>query len=96
MTFLDMVTRKRGDRSKILLNQVDVMILQIIQSSKKEVSNRYLKAQLKINDLSLRNHIARLLDSNFITREKAPSENRYILRLTKDGSKVLTIFKKLI
>jgi len=91
-----MVARKVGDRSKILLNEVDVMILKIIKTSKKEVSNRHLKATLKINNLSLRNHLTRLIESGFIAREKAPKENRYVMALTKEGLKVLNLFEKFI
>jgi len=91
-----MVTRKVGDRSKILLNEVDVMILKIIKQSKEEVSNMHLKANLKINNLSLRNHLTRLLDFEFLTRKKAHKENRYILTITNNGLKVLNLFEKFI
>ena len=91
-----MVKRSIGDRSKILLNEVDVMILKIINTSKTEVSNRHLKAVLKINNLSLRNHLIRLLNSKFIKREKAPKENRYVMTLTKEGLNVLNTFEKFI
>ena len=91
-----MVERKRGDRSRILLNEVDVIILKIINKSKKEVSNRVLSATLNINHLSLRGHLNRLLGFEFISRKKALGENRYVITITKDGLKVLKSFEKFI
>ena len=87
--------RKEGDRSKILLNEVDVMILKII-TKKNEVAIMWLRDYLKISAISLRTHINRMVELNLITRNKIPKTNRSVLNLTKDGKDVLRIFEKAI
>lgn len=90
-----MIKRKEGDRSKILLNEVDVMILKII-TQKNEVAIMWLRDYLKISAISLRTHINRMVELNLITRNKIPKTNRSVLNLTKDGKEVLRIFEKAI
>ncbi len=95
LLFYLMVKRKEGDRSKIFLNEVDVMILKII-TQKNEVAIMWLRDYLKISAISLRTHINRMLELGLITRNKIPKTNRSILGLTKDGKDVLRIFEKAI
>lgn len=90
-----MVKRKEGDRSKILLNEVDVMIMKII-TQKNEVAIMWLRGYLKISAISLRTHINRMVELNLITRNKIPKTNRSVLNLTKDGKDVLRIFERAI
>ena len=90
-----MVKRKEGDRSKILLNEVDVMILKII-TQKEDVAIMWLRDYLKISAISLRTHINRMLELGLITRNKIPKTNRSILGLTKEGKEVLKIFGKVV
>jgi len=90
-----MVKRKEGDRSKILLNEVDVMILKII-TQKEDVAIMWLREYLKISAISLRTHINRMLELGLITRERVPKTNRSLLRLTKEGREVLKIFRKVV
>ena len=90
-----MVKRKEGDRSKILLNEVDVMILKII-TQKEDVAIMWLREYLKISAISLRTHINRMLELGLITRERVPKTNRSLLRLTKEGREVLRIFGKAV
>ena len=90
-----MVKRKEGDRSKILLNEVDVMILKII-TQKEDVAIMWLRDYLKISAISLRTHINRMLELGLITRERFPKTNRSILGLTKEGREVLRIFGKVV
>jgi len=90
-----MVKRKEGDRSKILLNEVDVMILKTI-SQKEDVAIMWLRDYLKISAISLRTHINRMLELGLITRNKIPKTNRSILKMTKEGEEVLKIFGKAI
>ena len=90
-----MVTRKEGDRSKILLNTVDVIILELT-SKRKEVFTLWLKDYLNINNHSLRNHIKRLVDSGFITKTRVEGTNKYLLHITPLGEEVLKIFGKII
>ena len=90
-----MVKRKEGDRSKILLNEVDVMILKII-TQKEDVAIMWLREYLKISAISLRTHINRMLELGLITRERVPKTNRSILKMTKEGKEVLRIFGKVV
>ncbi len=90
-----MVKRKEGDRSRILLNEADVMIMKII-TQKKEVAIMWLREYLKMSAISLRAHINRMLELNLITRNKVPKTNRSILGLTKNGKDVLRIFEKAV
>lgn len=89
-----MASRKKGERGDILFNRVDLLILKIIDTSKKEVSIMWLRDYLKINAISLRTHINRMQELGFITREKVPKTNRSILNLTTEGKKVLEVFEK--
>lgn len=93
--FFRMVERKSGDRSEILLNTVDVIILDLVHK-RKEVFTLWLNEYLKINNKSLRNHIARLEDSKFITKNQVEGTNKYLLHITPAGEKVLEIFGKII
>jgi DNA-binding HxlR family transcriptional regulator len=90
-----MVERNAGDRSKILLNTVDVIILNLV-SKRKEVFTLWLNEHLKINNKSLRNHITLLENSKFITKEQVEGTNKYLLHITPLGEKVLEIFGKII
>lgn len=91
-----MVTRKRGEVSKILLNEVDVMILKILDKNKDKITILGLREILKINALSERTHINRLLEFKFITKERVEGKNKYILNITPLGRDVLNIFRKLV
>jgi DNA-binding HxlR family transcriptional regulator len=90
-----MAERKSGDRSKILLNEVDVIILKLA-NQRKEVFTLWLNEYLKINNHSLRNHITRLEDSKFITKDQVEGTNKYLLHITPTGEKVLKIFEKFV
>lgn len=90
-----MVKRKEGDRSKILLNTVDVIILDLV-NKRKEVFTLWLNEYLKINNKSLRNHITRLEDSKFITKDQIKGTNKYLLHITSLGEDVLRIFGKFV
>lgn len=91
-----MVERKRGDRSKILLNEADVLILDILNKNKDKIGVLGLREMLKISAISERTHIDRLVDSNFITKEKIKGTNKYLLNITSIGKEVLNIFNKII
>lgn len=87
--------RKHGDRSKILLNEADVLILEILNKERDKIGILGLRKMLNISAISERTHIKRLVNSKFITKEKVKGENRYILNITPLGKEVLNIFKKI-
>ena len=91
-----MVTRKRGDVSKILLNEVDVIILKILDKNKDKISILGLRGILKINALSERTHIDRLVEFKFITKERVKGQNKFHLNITPLGKDVLSIFEKFV
>ena len=91
-----MVTRKRGDVSKILLNEVDVIILKILDKNKDKISILGLRGILKINALSERTHIDRLVEFKFITKERVKGQNKFHLNITPLRKDVLSIFEKLV
>ena len=65
-----MAYRKRGDRSKILLNSVDVLILDILDKNRDEITMLSLSKILKLNSLSERTHINRLVNHKFIIKKR--------------------------
>jgi len=90
-----MAERKRGDRSKVLLNEVDVIILKL-SSQRKDVFTLWLKNYLHINNISLRTHITRLDKFKFITKKRVDGTNRYLINTTPLGEEVLKIFGKFV
>jgi len=91
-----MITRKKGDRSKILLNEVDVMILDVLDKNKDKFSVLTLKKKLKMSNLSGRIHINRLVDSKFISKVRVEGQYKYVLNITPLGKDVLKIFSKVM
>lgn len=91
-----MAERKRGEVSRILLNEVDVIILKILDKNKDKITILGLRGILKINALSERTHIDRLVEFKFITKEKVKGMNKFILNITPLGKEVLSIFEKFI
>jgi len=90
-----MVLRKEGDRSKILLNEVDVVILKLA-SQKKEVFTLWLHKHLKLNNKSLRTHLGRLEEFKFIKKTNVEGTNKYLIKITPAGEEVLKIFGKFV
>ena len=91
-----MTYRKRGDRSKILLNSVDVLILDILDKNKDEITMLSLSKILKLNSLSERTHINRLVNHKFIIKKRVIGQNKFILNITPLGEDVLKIFGKAV
>ena len=76
-----MAYRKRGDRSKILLNSVDVLILDILDKNRDEITMLSLSKILKLNSLSERTHINRLVNHKFIIKKRVIGQNKFILNI---------------
>ena len=91
-----MITRKKGDRSKILLNEVDVMILDVLNKNKDKFSVLSLKKKLKLSNIAGRKHIKRLVESKFITKIRVEGQYKYVLNITPLGKDVLKIFSGLV
>ena len=96
MTYLTMVTRRKGEVGKILLNEGDVKILLVLEANKDKFSVLSLKDKLKLSNLSGRRHIQRLVDSKFITKEKVEGKNKFLLNITHLGKDVLKIFSRFV
>jgi len=96
MILYNMITRKKGDRSKILLNEVDVMILDVLDKNKDKFSVLSLKEKLKMSNLSGRIHINRLVESKFISKVRVEGQYKYVLNITPLGKEVLKIFSKVM
>lgn len=90
-----MVLRKAGDRSEILLNTVDIIILDLA-SKRKEVFTLWLHEYLKLNHKSLRTHLERLEEFKFITKNLVEGTNKYLIKPTPLGEEVLKIFGKFV
>ena len=90
-----MVLRKEGDRSDILLNTVDIIILRLA-SQRKEVFTLWLHEYLKLNHKSLRTHLTRLIKFGFIIKTNVEGTNKYLIKPTPLGEEVLKIFGKFI
>ena len=90
-----MALRKAGDRSRILLNEVDVIILKLA-SQRKEVFTLWLNEYLKLNHNSLRTHLERLEEFKFITKNLVEGTNKYLIKPTPLGEAVLKIFGKFV
>ena len=89
------VKRKRGERSGILLNEVDLMILKVLNKNVDKVTILGLRDRLKLSQISERTHVDRLVASKFITKEKVKKKNKYILNITEQGKKILDIYSNI-
>jgi DNA-binding MarR family transcriptional regulator len=93
--FIMVVRRERGERSGILLNEVDLMILKVLSKNVDKVTILGLRDILKLSQISERVHVDRLVASKFITKVREEKKNKYILNITEQGKKVLEIYSKI-
>jgi len=73
---------KHGEKSKQILNELDLFILKIIIASdnkKEKISIGEMEKKLEINSLSLRKHLNKLIKMGLIKKEKVPKTNKYLL-----------------
>ena len=89
------VKRERGERSGILLNEVDLMILKVLNKNVDKVTILGLRDMLKLSQISERVHVDRLVASKFITKTKVKKKNKYILNITEQGKKILDIYSNI-
>ena len=88
--------RKRSYLSKIFLNEVDVMILDVLDKNKDKFSVLSLKKKLKMSNLSRRIYINRLVESKFISKVRVEGQYKYVLNIALLGKGVLKIFSGLV
>ena len=88
--------RQRGERTQILLNELDLIILRTIESSKKQLAILELQTALNMSHMSLKKHINRLVNLGILERNRLEGSARTILKLTDDGNTVLNLFNRLI
>jgi len=96
MIFYIVITRKKSNRSNILLNEVDVRISEVLSKNKDKFSVLSLKKKLKMSNLSGRIHINRLVDSKFISKERVKGQYKCVLNIIPLGKEVFMIFSGLV
>ena len=88
--------RQRGERTQILLNELDLIILRTIDSSKKQLAILELQTALNMSHMSLKKHINRLTNLGILERNRLKGSAKTIINLTEDGKIVLNLFNGLI
>ncbi len=88
--------RQRGERTQILLNELDLIILRTINSSKKQLAILELQTALNMSHMSLKKHINRLVNLGILERNRLEGSAKTIMSLSEDGTTVLNLFNKLI
>ena len=86
--------RKKGIRSNILLDDVDIEVLKILNENKKDLSIGDVQDMIRMSHVSFKIHIRRLIKLKFITKNRIPKTFKFILKLTNEGKEVLRIFEK--
>lgn len=88
--------RQRGERTQILLNELDLIILRTINSSKKQLAILELQNTLNMSHMSLKKHINRLVNLGILERNRLEGSAKTIMSLSEDGKTVLNLFNKLL
>jgi predicted transcriptional regulator len=88
------IKRTRGERSGVLLDDVDLIILKILNKSNKKYSIMELNKELNMSHVSFKIHFRRLINLGFLEKERVEKQNKYLLGLTKKGKELIKLFKK--
>jgi len=89
-----MVTKREiGKRSRILLDDVDLVLLKILNKSDKDYSIMELNKKLNMSHISFKIHFRRLIDLGFLEKEKVEKQHKYLLKITKNGKELVKLFK---
>ena len=88
--------RERGERTQILLNELDLIILRTIELTKAKLAILELQNTLNMSHMSLKKHINRLTNLGILERNRLEGSARTLISLTEDGKIVLNLFNKLI
>jgi len=86
--------RQKGERTDVIFNEVDLMILKIIINSKKEIPVMQLKKMLDITHASVRRHLVWLEDLKLINRIPITGTRKIILKPTAEGRTIFKILNK--
>jgi len=90
-----MKKRKIGQRSGVLIDDVDIEILRILNKNKKLLSIGEVQSLLNMTHVSFKIHIKRLERLKFIIRERIPKMFKFNLIITNDGIELLKIFERI-
>ena len=82
---------KVGQRSKIIINEIDLIILNILL--KKQIGIMELKESSKLAHNSLKPHIGRLENLKLIELQPVEKSRKILLKITKNGGLLLSILK---
>ena len=85
--------RQKGERSNIILNEFDMLILETIIDSNKDVAIMEMQKKLNITHASLNRHLKWLKEIKIINTTQLPKTRRTILSVTKDGRTIYKILK---
>jgi DNA-binding MarR family transcriptional regulator len=89
-----MKKRKVGQRSGVLLDDVDVEILRILNKSKKDLSIGEIQDILNMTHVAFKIHVRRLEKLKFIFRKRVPKMFKFNLIITDEGINILKIFNR--
>ena len=86
--------KNKNERYSIILSELDLIILKTVKNSSKEFSILELTKKLEAMPISLRKRLRKLDDLGFISREKVPKKNKFLIGITENGEQVLKLFSK--
>jgi len=86
--------KNKNERYSIILSELDLIILKTVKNSSKEFSILELTKKLEAMPISIRKRLRKLDTLEFISREKVPKKNKYIISITENGEQVLKLFNK--
>jgi DNA-binding transcriptional ArsR family regulator len=92
VNYYNMVKRKKGQRSGVLLDDVDIEILKILNKSKKPLSIGEVQDKLDMSHVSFKIHVRRLERLKIIIKKRVPKMFKFNLELTKEGEELLHLF----
>lgn len=88
--------RKVGERSIIVLNDLDLKILNVLNNQKKEILIMDVTKILKLSHPSLKKHVRKLTKFGFVSKHPVPKTRGIVLRITNNGKLQLKLFKNLL
>ena len=86
--------KARGERSSIILNDLDMEIFKIIIDSKKDIAIMQLRKIMNVTHSSLRRHLDWLAEIGLLEKNQLPKTRRTVLKITKEGKQIYNILKK--
>ena len=88
--------RRHGERGSNLFSEIDLILLKELYRTNREYSVLELKDKLNLANLSTRRHLTWMVRTGLVSRIKVPKTNKAILKITKDGEKVLILFERML